>query len=552
MSIENRLLPIAQFAENSRRLANEIYWRQPKDGQYIETTWAEAYSQTLRLAAGFRSLGLEPGDKVAILSENCAEWFMTDFALLAAGLIPVPIYFTAGAKTISHVLEHSEAKAIVVGKLANFSAAQAAIPSDFLTIGMPYKSIDCQTNISELIRDNHELQNLARPDLDDVFSITYTSGSTGMPKGVVLTFRNIVFGANTMSDYVDPQTKESLMSYLPLAHITERALVEYSSLYVGATITFNESLATFVDDLKSAKVTSFLSVPRLWMKFQAGVLAKMPQKKLDRLLRIPIASGMVKRKIKDQLGLGHATNFGAGSAPIAPSILEWYRKLDIPISEGWGMTEITGLGTSQYPFRTDKIGTIGYAVEGFEVSISAEGEMLIRGDGVFKEYYKDTENTQKTFTRDGWMRTGDRAEIDEEGYLSITGRVKELFKSGKGKYVAPVPIESLMVQNQLIEQICVMGSGLAQPVAIVVLAPETSAGMSKEEVRISLSKTMQNVNTQIEKHECLGGLLLVKDTWSVENGLLTPTLKIKRDQLEKKYGEMIESVLGNEVVWEEV
>jgi long-chain acyl-CoA synthetase len=184
------------------------------------------------------------------------------------------------------------------------------------------------------------------------------------------------------------------------------------------------------------------------------------------------------------------------------------------------------------------------------VKISDEGEILIRGDAVFKEYYKDPVTTAETFIDGNWMRTGDRAAIDDEGYLRITGRVKELFKSGKGKYVAPVPIESLMVQNQLIDQICVMGSGLPKPMAVMVLAPETSAGLSKEEISDSLTETLNLVNQSLEKHECLGGVCIAKEPWTVENGMLTPTLKIKRNILEDKYRSLISHDSGEKVVWE--
>jgi len=550
MSLENELLPIAQFAKLAENQADKIYWRQPINRQYQETTWAEAYDKTLRLAAGFRSLGLNPGDKVALLSQNCAEWFLVDFAITAAGLVSVPIYFTAGAKTISYVLEHSEAKAIVVGKLADFSYAEEAIDADFLTIGMPYESMQCKYEIAELIKNNDPLVDVAKPTLDDMFSITYTSGSTGNPKGVVLTFRNIVFGALAIVNLPDRPKEERVISYLPLAHITERALIEYASLYSGSTVTFIESLETFVDDLKNAKVTSFISVPRLWMKFQAGILAKLPQKKLNLLLSIPIVSSLVKKKIRAQLGFSYATTFGSGSAPIAKSILEWYQKLGINIGEGWGMTELAGLASSSFPFRADKVGTIGKAVEGLEIKISDAGEILVRGDAVFKEYYKNEAVTKETFTEDGWMRTGDRAAMDDEGYMKITGRVKELFKTSKAKYVAPVPIESLMLQNQLIEQICVMGSGLPKPMAVLVLSPETSVGIERADIEASLSKTLYIVNKKLEKHEQLGGLCIAKDTWSVENGLLTPTMKIKRDLVEDKYQALIMHETGENIVWE--
>lgn len=550
MSASASVMPIQSLANFAENQPDRIYWRQPVDGVYHETTWAEAYDKTLRLAAGFRALGLEPGDRVAILSENCAEWFLTDFALTAAGLISVPIYFTAGDKTISYVLEHSEAKAIVIGKLADFSAVESVVSDDFLTIGMPYPTMACKVQLLQLIEDNEPLQDVAEPGPDDMFSITYTSGSTGNPKGVVLSFRNIIFGATAVNNLGERPEHEKVMSYLPLAHITERALIEYGSIYNGGTVTFNESLETFVRDLKSARVTFFLSVPRLWMKFQAGILAKMPQQKLDRLLKIPFVSGMVKKKIKEQLGLSEVISCGSGSAPIAQSILEWYEKLGIEISEGWGMTELTGLASTQFPFRADKLGTIGRAVDGLEIKTSEEGEILVRGDGVFTEYYKDPATTAETFTEDGWMRTGDRATMDDEGYLRITGRVKELFKSGKGKYVAPVPIESLMVQNQLIDQICVMGSGLPKPMAVLVLSPETSAGLSQDEISNSLAETLQKVNSGLEKHEVLGGLCIAKEAWTVENGMLTPTLKIKRDVLEEQYSGLISHGSGEKVVWE--
>ncbi len=550
MRVEERKLPIQQFQAMAAKRGDRIYWRQPKNRVYHETSWQDAWQKTLRLAAGFRSLGLNPGDRVAIYSENCAEWFLTDFALTAAGLVSVPIYFTAGEKTISYVLEHSGAKALVVGKLANYKHLDQAVPNHITSISMPYDTWPCEHQINDLIEASEPLQEIVEPTLDDTFSIAYTSGSTGHPKGVVLTFRNVVYGATAMFSLHPPGEDEKVISYLPLAHITERALIEYSSLYAGSTVTFVESLETFAEDLRNADVTSFLSVPRLWMKFQSGVLANIPQKKLDRLLKIPFVSSMVKKKIRAQLGLARAQILGSGSAPIAPSVLEWYQKLGMGISEGWGMTEVTGVATTHYPFRADKIGTIGKAVDGLEVKISEEDEILVRGDGVFKEYYRNEEVTKETFTEDGWMRTGDRASLDEEGFLRITGRVKELFKSGKGKYVAPVPIESMMGENQLIEQICVMGSGLPAPKAVVVVSKETSVGMSQEQISESLGATMLSVNKQLEKHECLGGVCVVKDEWTVDNGLLTPTLKIKRDRLEDRYQALISESEKAGVIWE--
>lgn len=551
-SIANQYqLPLEAFAQCVERHGEQVYLRQPVNREFQETSWRQAYEQTMKLAAGLRGLGLEPGDRVAILSENCAEWFIADFAIQAASLISVPIYFTAGEDTIRYILEHSESKALFVGKLGSTKAVEAAVSPELVTIGLPYETMPCQHQLTAMIADNEAISDVAKPTLDDTFSITYTSGSTGKPKGVVLTFRNIAYGGKATADLMGVKGKlPRVLSYLPLAHITERTLIEYASLYMAATVTFSEGLETFVDDLKDARVTFFLSVPRLWMKFQAGILAKMPQKKLDRLLKIPFVKGVVQRKIRNQLGFKDAISLGSGSAPISPAILKWYENLGMNISEGWGMTELTGLATSQFPYRFDKMGTIGKSLTGLEITTSDEGEILVRGDGVFKEYYKNEAVTAETFTEDGFMRTGDKADIDEDGYLRITGRVKDLFKSGKGKYIAPVPIEAKLAVNRYIEQACVMGSGLPAAMVVIVLERTLTEGLSRDEIAQSLVETVQDVNKQIEKHEVLGGIRIASETWSVENDLLTPTLKIKRAELEQKYKKLISDKPDQVIVWE--
>jgi long-chain acyl-CoA synthetase len=269
------------------------------------------------------------------------------------------------------------------------------------------------------------------------------------------------------------------------------------------------------------------------------------------MLKIPIVSNVVKRKIKEQLGLDNVGSVGSGSAPISPHILKWYQRLGINISEGWGMSETTGMATTLFPFRADKLGTIGRAVDGFEVKLSEQGEILIKGKGVFREYYKNPEATAEAFTEDGFLRTGDKADIDNEGYLQITGRVKDLFKTGKGKYVAPVPIESKLANNLLIEQLCVMGSGLPACIAVVVLSKEVAENMSREEIEASLIETIHSVNTEIEKHEVIGGIRIAKDAWTIENGLLTPTLKLKRTELEQKYLSLISQTGDQTISWEQ-
>lgn len=545
------VMPIQMFARQAESTPDKVYLRQPIKGIYEETTWSEAYDKTLKLAQGLLSLGLKKGDRVGILANNCDEWFIADFAMLAAGLIPTPIYATAGEKVISYVLEHSDAKAIFIGDIAKPEMAKKAIPDSVISIGMSASQLEWSHSISTLINENKALPAdlINKPSLEDTFSIVYTSGSTGNPKGVVISYETISYSAAVSVESLGTSANERFLSYLPLAHVTERGLVEYNSLYCGATVTFNESLDTFIRDLRSAKTTSFISVPRLWVKFKSQVLATISQGKLNLLLRLPIISGIVKRKIKSQLGFDNTRTFGSGSAPISPSILHWYSKLGINISEGWGMSETMGLATTQFPFRKDKIGTIGKAVDGFDIKISEMGEVLIKGPAVFSEYYKNPEVTAESFTEDGYFRTGDKADMDADGYLRITGRVKDIFKSGKGKYIAPVPIESKLASNLLIEQLCVMGSGLPTAMVVVVLSNEVAAGMSNDEIAESLVATVQEVNTQIEKHEVIGGIFITKDPWTIENGLLTPTMKVKRAELEEIFLPKLDGQ-SETVVWE--
>jgi long-chain acyl-CoA synthetase len=544
------VMPMVMFARQVEKTPTKVYLRQPVNGEYIEYTWAEVYDQTLRLAQGLVGLGLQKGDRVAIIANNCADWFIADFAIVAAGFIPTPIYATAGESIISHVMSHSEAKAIIVGSIAKPQVVKDSISESVITIGMSTSTVAWQHSMADLIANNDAMQaaQVHQPKLDDVFSIVYTSGSTGNPKGVVISFENLCFSTAVAVKTLDASEDERALSYLPLAHVTERSLVEYYSLYSGGTVTFNESLDTFIRDLRSAQPTGFISVPRLWVKFQSQVLANIPQRKLNLMLKIPILRSIVKNKIKTQLGFENTKSFGSGSAPISPSILEWYHKLDIHIGEGWGMSETMGMATSQFPFDFKKIGTIGKAVEGFDIKVSDAGEVLIKGPAVFPEYYKNPEVTAESFTEDGYFRTGDKADIDADGYFTITGRVKDIFKSGKGKYIAPVPIESKLASNLLIEQLCVMGSGLPAAMAVIVLSKEIADDMNKKEIEESLLATVAEVNAQIEKHEVIGGIRIVDEAWTIENGLLTPTMKVKRAELEEKFLPTLEGQ-KEKVVW---
>ena len=538
--------PLEMLYHWEKNTPDAVYLRQPVNGIFHELTWAQVADQVRRIASALIAQNYDQGSHIAILSKNCAEWFITDLAIAMAGHVSVPIYATAGQETIRYILTHSNCKAVFIGKLDDTQVQCAAIDDSITRFAFPYGDIPAHYRWHELLLQP-PLASSPVSAAEDIMTIIYTSGSTGNPKGVVNTFGSYAWSCQTLAEALKVGNKERMLSYLPLAHITERVYVEGASLYNGFAVSFVESLDTFADNLRAVSPTIFISVPRLWTRFQMGVLAKVPPKKLNTLLSIPLLGQVVARKIRKQLGFNDVRIFGSGSAPISPATLEWYAKLGINICEGWGMSENNGLGTLSHPFRKDKIGCIGRAYNGLGLRISEDGEIQLKGPCVMGEYYLEPEKTAEAFTADGWLRTGDKGEIDSDGYVRITGRLKEIFKTAKGKYVAPVPIESLLMENPLIEQICVTGNNLKQPIALVVLTPEAKAH-NPDHIQHSLERTLNKVNDQLESHAKLDSLVVVKDAWTIENGLLTPTLKIKRHLIEGKYQDLIQQPHNQAVV----
>nr|WP_297347312.1 AMP-binding protein [uncultured Glaciecola sp.] len=514
-----------------------VFLRQPVDGVVKEFTWLETSDQARRVATGLIALDLPPQSNIAILSKNCAEWFITDLAIMLAGHVSVPIYSTAGKKTIAYIMDHAQCPVIFVGKLDKTAEQEAAIPEGIIKLAFPYPNIEAEQSWQELLKNKPFIERPV-PDMKSVMTIVYTSGSTGNPKGVVHSYESICWAAHQSLDEFGLAPQDRMLSYLPLAHITERVLVELASFYSGMRIDFVESLETFSRDIRNTKPTLFISVPRLWTRFQMGILANIPQKKLDFLLHIPIVNNFISKKIRTKLGLQEARLCASGSAPIPEATLRWFHRLGVNISEGWGMTKNCAYGTCCVPFRADKMGSIGHAYKGVDIRIGDDGEILVKGDCNMKEYYMEPEKTADVFTEDGYLKTGDKGLMDADGYIKISGRLKEIFKTSKGKYIAPVPIESKLMANSMIEQVCVTGAKLKQPIALVVLSEEAKL-KAPEKIESSLLATFEKVNATLETHAMLDHLIIMADDWTVENSLLTPTLKIKRNVLEGQYEALI-------------
>ncbi|KIE22178.1 AMP-dependent synthetase [Vibrio sinaloensis] len=532
---------------------NEIYLKQIINRQFVEYTYAEVADKALRLATALKEFGLQPGDKVALVSKNCAEWFICDLAMMLGDFVSVPIFPTAGADTIEYCVTHSESKVLIGGKLDDAAATQQVIDSqeNLITVSLPYDSAPkCQHSFNDLIEKFEPSQDRPQHHDDKLMSLVYTSGTSGLPKGAMLTYGAFSWSVQQLINHIGIQENDRLFSYLPLAHITERVYIFGSSIQGGVQTAFPESLDTFIEDVKMQRPTLFISVPRLWTLFQQRIQDKLPQKKLNILLKIPFVNSLIKKKLADGLGLDQARVLGCGSAPVSPALLEWYRSVGLNITEAWGMTESFAYSTLNYPFRADKIGSVGNAGPGIELKIADDDEIMVRGKGLFSGYYKNDIATQESFDAEGWLHTGDIGSLDSDGYLTIQGRKKDNFKTAKGKFVAPVPIEKKLFEYSRVEMMCLIGLGLPAPILLVV--PHDFPNFDRARYERTTKKVITRMNKELESHEQIKGVLMIKDPWSIENGILTPTLKIKRHVLEQKYHDMGQNwPKGQLVVWEE-
>ena len=528
-------LPLEAFFERESRHPHKTYLVQPLGGgQVQQLTWAEVGEQARRAAAWLRSLELEQGSRIAIISKNCAHWIITDLAIWMAGHVSVPLYPNLTAESVRQVLEHAEARVAFIGKLDDWPAMAPGVPQGVTRVALPlHPQGDFDLHWADL-QACAPIQDTPRNQADQLATIIYTSGTTGAPKGVMHNFGNFGFAASKAIALFGVNESDRGLSYLPLCHVAERMFIELSSLYGGMTVFFAESLDTFVDDLRRARPTVFFGVPRIWTKFQMGVYAKMPAAKLDRLLSIPLLGRLVGKKVLRGLGLDAVRFALSGAAPVPDELLAWYRRMGLELQEVYGMTENCGY-SHVCRLGSYKKGWIGQNSPGVEVRISEEGEVLVRSGATMQGYYKEPGKTAEALTEDGFLRTGDKGEQDADGNLRLTGRIKEIFKTSKGKYVAPAPIENRLAVHNHIEQVCVVGDGLPQPLALCVLA-EAARKEPREQLESSLQLLLQDTNRTLDRHEQLNGLVLVSDVWAVENGFLTPTLKIKRASVEAAYG----------------
>lgn len=524
---------------------------QPIHGKWHVTTWGQAAEQVARMATALRAMDWEPGSRIGISGRNTAHWFMADLAIAMAGHVSVGLYPRQSRENTRYILEHSEAKAVFLGPMPDGDNFMGALPPTIKTIAFPYPETPAgELQWNDLAAKHDPMKAYQAPAPDCLMTLVYTSGTTGVPKGVMITYGNLLFTARGALSMVPPEPGERYFSYMPLAHAFERVAIELGSFYTGAEVYFLENVDMLAEQLPQAAPTRFFGVPLVYSRIQAGVLKKLPQKKLDRLLAIPVVRKLVRNKILAGIGLQNSRMCVVGAAPMPVPLLEWFRKIGIDIYQGYGMTEASVYPTACLPGQ-NRVGSVGKPLPDSGFKLSEEGEVLFKHGGLMAGYYKAPDLTREAFTDDGYLRTGDKGHVDEDGFLYITGRVKDTFKTAKGKYVAPAPIECAFARNTDIDQLMLAGSGLGQPIMMVTLTEEARR-RPRPEVERRLAADMEAVNAPLEPHERIGKCVILRDAWSIENGLMTPTMKVRRSEVTKRYGDLIEkeAKTRNPISWE--
>jgi long-chain acyl-CoA synthetase len=546
---QDKLILDYVFDHEAQR-GQQVFLTQPiGGGRVIDYTWADVVGQARRMASHLLAQRFERGARIAILSKNCAHFFMAELAIWMAGGTTVAIFPTETAETVRFVLDDSEASLLFVGKLDMWPQQAAGVPDGLPCIAFPLAPATSFDKWDAIVGRSEPVAGRPQRAPDELAMLIYTSGSTGQPKGVMLPFSAVTRASVGIVNYTKAMLGEGqesrMISYLPLAHSFERAWVECASLVDGTShIFFAEALDTFLADLQRARPTTFISVPRLWLKFQQGVFAKMAPPKLDRLLKIPILGRLVGRKVLKGLGLDQVRRAGSGSAPIPAALIDWYRRLGLNMIEGYGMTEDFAFSHSSQQGMSAP-GYVGVPLPGVQVRLSDDGEILIKSPGQFVGYYKRPDLNAQAFSDDGFFHTGDKGERGPDGLLKLTGRVKELFKTTKGEYVAPAPIENRLNAHPMVELSLVSGVGQSAAYAMVVLAEDLRRRVAdaavRSQVQAELGRLLEDVNRELAPHERLRMIVVADEPWSIENGFLTPTMKIRRNRIEAAVTDAVET-----------
>ena len=582
-----------RFDEVARSRGEAPALRFKRAGIWEAISWAEFSEQVSRAARGFLELGHRAGQSVVIIGFNRPEWMISDLAAIAAGGVPAGIYTSSTADQCHYIAEHSEAAVAVVEndeQLDKFLAVRDRLPDLRGIVLMEGSSEapgvltwDQLLELGDGVAEARLEERIGAQRPDDLATLIYTSGTTGPPKAVMLSHHNLIWTAEAVVDALGLTAGDQFFSYLPLSHIAEQMISLHGPMQVGACTWFAESLEKLPENLREARPHVFFGVPRVWEKFQAAIAAAGAESKglkkkiaawarrkgleggyaLQRGEKLPAFYGLAEKlvfsKVREKLGLDRARICACSAAPITLDTLEFFLSLGIPILEIYGMSEVTGPGTLSLPDRL-RTGRAGFAFPGAELKLAEDGEILMRGPHVFLGYYKDEQATRETLDEDGWIHSGDIGEIDEDGFLKVTDRKKELIITSGGKNIAPTPIEARLKSIACVAAAAVIGDSRKYLTALLTLDPERLApALSEASSRATdiagavecsrFSRWMEQqveaqVNARLSKVETIKRFRLLADQFTIEGGELTPTMKLKRRVVQAKYESEIEALYG--------
>jgi long-subunit acyl-CoA synthetase (AMP-forming) len=593
MTLQGSMLSRIEGWANSNADEPALHDRNP-DGSWATSTWAEYWASVRRVGKGLIALGLQPEDCVAIVGANRRDWVICQHGINAAQGIPAPLYTTLLPEQMAYIIGNAQSKIVICDDQTQLdkciSIAKGESTIEHIVTMNDLGSADPRViTLAALMEKGDSLDDAdldARLDavkMDDVALLIYTSGTTGLPKGAMLTHRGIELIANAVVEVFPSllETKTRMVSYLPLCHAAEQGMTNFTGLIAQAEMYYCSDLTQIKDYLVEVHPTLFLAVPRVWEKFEAalrgklaeatGIKAKLatwarkteleafkkesetgrPVSSLSRNL----ANKLVISKIKDALGLDQLRIPVSGAAPISVSTLEFFASIGLPIHEGYGMTETSAFASVQ-PYGKLKLGTIGKPLPGVEAMIAEDGEIMLRGINMVKGYLRLPEKTAELYNEAGWMHTGDLGAIDEDGYISITGRKKDLIITAGGKNVAPAEMEGYLQSIAGVGQAVVVGDRQPYLSALIVLDPEALpelevasqiSGLSdvataarNPDVKRYIEEEMQEVcNSKVARYQTIKKVYVLPTVFSVDGGELTPTLKVKRNIVNEKYASEI-------------
>ena len=533
--------PLDMFYHWEKHTPDAIYLRQPFGKEWVNISYREAGIIARKMVAAMRGLGMKKGDKAGILSKNCYHWVLADISIMMGGFVSVPLYATLEGESLIQVIKNSGMKLIFIGKLEKWSDETHPVPDEINIITTPhYKGnaiITRGIDWDDLLSVNQPVTDPHIPSPDELWSIMYSSGTTGTPKGIMHTYRNpaTVIQIEEMYNFIGifKVQHQKYFSFLPLNHVGERIGTEINCLATGGMMSFGESIQSFMTNLQETQPTLFFAVPRIWTKFYEGVNNILPVKTLYFLLLIPFLGSFLRKKIRKGLGLLHVRTAATGAAITPAYLKKFYKKLGIHLVEAYGMTEVCG-GITYGVDPDTPHDSVGRVFPGCEVKIDpSSGEILLRAPFVMTGYYNEPELTQKVL-KDGWMHSGDRGEMDENGFLKVTGRINDAFKTNKGEYIVPNKMEDEIGKNENAAFVCVCGLTSPQPLALVGLS-EIAQNKPPKDIEHSLLNTLAKVNLHALKHEVISTIVIIKEPWTESSGMITPTMKVKRNVVDEKF-----------------